>query len=125
MAESSEDAAAAELAREMFAALGSIRTKRMFGGAGVYCDGLFFALIADGELYLKADAALAEDLVVLGSQQFAWTNPKTGAVTRMGYWRLPEAAVDDFDLADGLGRRALQVARRAAEKPGSRRKAKA
>jgi hypothetical protein len=26
----------------------------MFGGAGVYCDGRMFALVADGEIYVKA-----------------------------------------------------------------------
>ncbi|CAA7626120.1 TfoX/Sxy family protein [Magnetospirillum sp. UT-4] len=114
MAASPEDQAAAELAREMFAPLGAISIRRMFGGGGIYCDGLFFALIADGDIYLKADAAFAARLTEEGSRQFTWTNPKTGKVTAMGYWRLPEAAVDDFDEAAALGREALRVARVAA-----------
>lgn len=111
MAVSVEDEAAAELAREMFAGLGAIQVRRMFGGAGIYCDGVFFALISDGDIYLKADEAFAAALADDGSRQFAWTNPKTGKVTRMGYWLLPDSAVDDFDLAAALGRRAFAIAR--------------
>ena len=44
---------------ELFAPLGSIRTRAMFGGWGFYCDDLFFAIIADETLYLKADAETA------------------------------------------------------------------
>jgi DNA transformation protein len=43
-------------ALELFAPLGSLRTKAMFGGWGFYCDDLFFALVAEDTLYLKADA---------------------------------------------------------------------
>src|SRR5258708_3358137 len=35
--------------------LGDIRVRPMFGGRGVYADGLFFALIDHGQLYLKVD----------------------------------------------------------------------
>ncbi|MEW5729361.1 MAG: TfoX/Sxy family protein [Pseudomonadota bacterium] len=116
MAASPEDEAAAELAREMFAGLGAIQVRRMFGGAGIYCDGLFFALISDGDIYLKADDAFASALAGDGSRQFSWTNPKTGKVTRMGYWLLPESAIDDFELAAELGKRALGIARVAGAK---------
>src|SRR5262245_31765719 len=35
--------------------LGDVVPRKMFGGVGLYCYGLFFALIARDELYLKAD----------------------------------------------------------------------
>jgi len=34
---------------------GSCEAKRMFGGFGIFHQGLMFGLIADGSLYLKAD----------------------------------------------------------------------
>ncbi len=37
------------------APLGHLRAKAMFGGFGLYCDDLFFALVADEILYLKVD----------------------------------------------------------------------
>ena len=35
----------------------------MFGGYGVFLDGVMFGLIADGDLYLKVDDANREDFV--------------------------------------------------------------
>ena len=42
---------------ELLAPLGAVRAKRMFGGYGLYCDELFFALLAADRLYLKVDAS--------------------------------------------------------------------
>ena len=35
--------------------LGPVGARRMFGGHGIFMDGLMFGLIADGQLYLKVD----------------------------------------------------------------------
>ena len=40
---------------DLFVALGPVRTRRMFGGHGIYAGDLMFALETGGELYLKAD----------------------------------------------------------------------
>lgn len=32
---------------------GSIRSKKMFGEYGLYCDGVFFAVICDDQLFVK------------------------------------------------------------------------
>ena len=40
---------------DLFAPLGAIKIRRMFGGAGLYCGGLMFGLVFDDVLYLKAD----------------------------------------------------------------------
>ena len=44
-----------EWVREHFAALGPLEIKRMFGGAGVYRQGIIFALLDDGVVWLKGD----------------------------------------------------------------------
>ena len=41
--------------RDLFFAFGPVTVRRMFGGAGIYADGMMFALVADGVIYLKAD----------------------------------------------------------------------
>ena len=58
--------AVSEHARELFAPLGEIRIKPMFGGAGIYLEDTFFALIYEYEIYIKADAAKA-DCVLTGN----------------------------------------------------------
>ena len=45
----------AEGLKEIFEPFGAVSVKRMFGGHGVYADGLCFAIEAGGEVYLKVD----------------------------------------------------------------------
>lgn len=99
---------------DLFAAFGPVVVKRMFGGAGLYADGLMFALWAGDTFYLKADAALAGDLKGRGSVPFSYE--AKGVVRTMGgYWSVPEAALDDADDLAALARRALFVAHAASE----------
>ncbi|HRP09416.1 MAG TPA: TfoX/Sxy family protein [Terricaulis sp.] len=113
-----------DFVRELFAGLGPIQVKRMFGGAGVYAQGRMFALLADDAIYLKADDALKRSLAEEGCGPFVWTpasGPRAGEHIDMGYWRLPDAALDDPDLAADWGRKALAVA---LSKPAAKRKVK-
>jgi DNA transformation protein and related proteins len=98
--------------RDLFAGLGEVRIRRMFGGQGVYRDDVMFALEAGGELFLKADEASAGAFEAAGSRRFVYV--KDGRPMSMGYWRLPDAALDDADEAARWGRLALDAARRAA-----------
>ena len=119
------DAGFREFIQELFAAMGAISVRPFFGGGGVYCDGVMFALVADESLYLKVDEALKADLADEGCGPFVWT-PKSGKnageAVEMSYWRLPDAALDDPDEAAQWGRRALQVARKAPAKPARKRR---
>lgn len=113
-----------DFVHELLAGLGPVQIKRMFGGAGVYADGVMFALIAEEMLHLKADDALKRDLAAEGSGPFIWvprSGPKLGQSVDLGYWRMPEAALDDPDEAVRWARRALAVARaKTAARPARR-----
>jgi DNA transformation protein and related proteins len=117
-----------DFVRELFAGLGAVTIKRMFGGAGVYAEGKMFALLADETIYLKVDDALKAQLAAEGSGPFVWVpdnGPKKGEAIEMGYWRLPEAALDEPDEAVKWARAAVQVALAAAvKKPATKRKKK-
>ena len=56
--------------QEVFALFGTVTSRRMFGGFGVYHDGLMFALVADDVLYLKADEKSVGAFVGLGFGAF-------------------------------------------------------
>ncbi|MCJ8143249.1 TfoX/Sxy family protein [Ancylobacter sp. A5.8] len=103
------DAAAIE---DAFAAFGPVRVRAMFGGSGIYADGLMIAICVDGQIYLKADPALAQSLREAGGHAF--TYEKQGKPVTMGFWSLPESALDDGDELASLAARALSVARAAA-----------
>ena len=50
--------------------LPGVRAKRMFGGVGLYADDLFFALIDDDVLFLKADDETRGDFERRGLRPF-------------------------------------------------------
>ena len=102
----------AEGIREVFADIMPVRVRRMFGGHGVYDGDIMFALEADGELYLKADALSQARFVAAGSSPFVYA--RGDKPFAMSYWRLPEAAFDDGDELRGWTELALSAARRAA-----------
>ncbi len=97
---------------DLFAASGPVRCRRMFGGLGIYADGLMFGLFAFDQIYLKADPDFARQLEGEGSRPFQYE--ARGRTVKLGYWTLPESAVDDPDAASDYARQALRVARAAA-----------
>lgn len=98
-------------ARELFDALGPLSHRKMFGGAALYCEGRIFALIVDGALLVKVDVKtapeLAEALERAGAERWTYEKAKGGAPVAMPYWSLPDAALDDPDLAADWARRSL------------------
>lgn len=94
--------------------LGSLQSRRMFGGIGLYCDERFFALIDDDVLYFKVDDSNRADYTARGCRAF---QPFEGVVS-MNYYRVPEEVLEDPDDVRGWARKAVAVA--AAKKTPSR-----
>lgn len=99
-------------ALELFEGLGPVSARKMFGGAGIYHAGRMFALIADGAIYLKSDAASAAHFDAALCAPFVF-QPKDGKAITMSYRRMPDSALDDTGEALDWGRLALDAARRA------------
>lgn len=96
---------------ELLAPLGAVRARRMFGGHGVYCDELFFALIAADRLYLKVDAQSLPAFAAAGCERFVYE--ARGKSTAMGYWTAPPEAMESPALMQPWARLALAAALRA------------
>ena len=109
--------------KEVFSAFGPVSVRRMFGGAGVYAEGTMFALIADGELYFKADEDTIPAFRAAGVGPFVYG--AKGRRVVMSYWRLPDRLLDEPDELAEWARAALRVAQRSAAARPSRRKAAA
>jgi DNA transformation protein and related proteins len=101
-----------ELLKDSMRGLGPVSVRRMFGGAGVYADGVMFALVADDTLYLKADDTTKDGFEAEGLAPFGYEG-RTKRVD-LPYWRAPERLFDDPDEMTEWVRTALGVARRAA-----------
>ena len=114
------DRAFGEWVQEHFAALGPLQIKPMFGAAAVYADGLIFALLDDGVVWLKADEENEPALQAAGATQFTYPM-KDGRIMPMAYWSLPDAAVDDADEAARWARLSIAAAVRKAAKKTPRK----
>lgn len=108
--------------KELFGPFGAVGIKRMFGGHGVYAEGLCFAVESGGEVFLKVDAHSEPSFAAVGSSPFVY-NAKGKAMT-MAYWRLPSAAYDEPDELRRWAALGLDAARRAAQAKAKPAKAK-
>src|SRR6516165_10745648 len=80
--------------------------KSMFGGVGIYAQGVFFALIAEDRLYFKVDGATRPEFERLGMEPFR----PFGEDSAMGYYEVPADVVEDaIQLAPWM-RKAIAVA---------------
>src|SRR5713226_105148 len=68
-----------------------VTAKSMFGGVGIYAQGLFFALVAEDRLYFKVDDATRPDFERFGMEPFR----PFGDVAAMGYYEVPADVVED------------------------------
>lgn len=101
----------AAYAVELLGAAGRVAARRMFGGYGLYCDGVFFALIADDVLYLKADNVNRPELERTGSVPFVYE--AKGRRATLAYWRAPDEAMESRAAMAPWARSALAAALRA------------
>ena len=67
---------------------GDIRARAMFGGHGLYLDGMMFALIADDRLFFKTDAETRPRFARTGSKPFSYQRAGREAVI-MSYYEAP------------------------------------
>lgn len=92
---------------------GAISTKRMFGGVGIYCGDVFFALIDNDILYLKVDDVNRPDFVRAGSAPF---RPYGDDRETMQYYAVPANVIEDAEELAQWGRKAIAAAERKAGK---------
>jgi len=82
---------------EMFAALGRVTIRRMFGGKGIYFQGTIIAVAFQGDILLKADDVSAPAFEAAGAVRWAYDG-KQGKAVNMPYWSIPAEAFDDSDV---------------------------
>ena len=113
----------AETLQELFAEFGPVSIRRMFGGMGVFADGLMIALVSRGVIYLKADAETIPVFEQEGQAPFSYAT-KNGEHTLTSYWRMPDRLYDDAEELARWARDAHAVALRKAARAAKPRLAK-
>ena len=93
---------------EQLAPAGRVTSRAMFGGVGLYLDGLFFALIDDDTLFFKTDEATRKRYESAGSKPFCPYPDQPDQ--SMGYWTVPAEVLEDSDELAAWAREAMGVA---------------
>ena len=78
---------------DQLSGLGGVTSRRMFGGAGLYCDEFFFALIDNDTLYLRVNDANRADFTTRGMSQFR-PYPDSPQLS-MSYYETPADVLED------------------------------
>ena len=106
--------------RDLFSAFSPIATRAMFGGHGVYRDGVIIGIVIDEAVYLKVDAQTRSAFEAAGCAPFIYES--RGKVVPMSYWSVPEDALDSPQEFRPWAQRAWEAAlRKPRPKPKSRK----
>jgi DNA transformation protein len=94
---------------ELFSPLGPVSARRMFGGVGLFMNGMMFGLIARDELHFKVGDSNRAAFEQAGEAPFSYET-KDGARTLTSYWRCPPDLLDDPDTVRDWARGAIETA---------------
>jgi DNA transformation protein len=103
---------------DLLGAWGGVSARKMFGGHGLYRQGVMFALIADDVLYFKVDDQNRAEFKAASMGPFTYEG-KSKPV-EMSYYESPSELFDDGEAMIAWARRAFAAALRAKQptKPG-------
>lgn len=95
---------------DLLGATSGVISRAMFGGWGLYKDGVIFAIIVEGELFVKADAEGRRVFEAEGSRPFTYTTRTRRKPVAMPYWLVPEAVLESRDRFEEWVRHAVRAA---------------
>ncbi len=95
---------------ELLGPFGTVGARRMFGGHGLYLDGLMFAIVSEDTLYLKADDMNRIEFEQAGCEIFSYA--RQGKPARLNFFRAPEDAMESSELMLPWARTAYAAALR-------------
>jgi len=110
-----------DFVRDLLVDFGPVTIRNMFGGAGIYADGVMFAILVDDTLYLKADEASRRAFETEGMGPFTYEPAGKGPVA-MPYWEVPPRLLEEPEELASWARAAHRIAQaRKAKSPRKRR----
>lgn len=98
-----------------------VSARAMFGGYGLYRDGVIFGIIVDDTVYFKADETNRAEYEKRGSEAFTYA-AKGGKKVAMSYWEVPAEILDDREAIAEWAERSWKINRSKKSVRNSRRK---
>lgn len=108
-----------ELMAPLAAHVGAITARRMFGGHGLYYDGLMFGLVSGGRCYLKTDGITRPAYEAAASEPFRYRS-RGRDITIGAYCSVPAQCLESPQDMSAWARAAIEAALRLANAPGAR-----
>lgn len=99
---------------ELMQTIGPVSARKMFGGYGIFLEGLMFAIVSDNVLYFKADEDTEDQFVERGLEPF--TYQRQGKELKLSYFQTPEELFEDDGEMKKWANQAYKVALKAAKK---------
>lgn len=90
---------------------GNMRSRKMFGGHGIYMNDHIVGIIVNDELYFKTDETNVADYQEAGSRPF--TYDKDGKAVAMSYWLVPSELLEEQEDIKAWLEKAYEVSQRA------------
>src|SRR5687767_7900322 len=90
---------------EQLEGIDGLRSRRMFGGVGLYCGELFFGLIDDDTLFFKTNGSNAADYIARKMPRFMPFPDRPDAV--MAYYQVPADIIEDSEALGAWARKSV------------------
>lgn len=99
---------------DLLSPLERVTARAMFGGFGVYKDGVIFGIIVDDELYFKVDETNQAEYEAMESEPFVYS-AKGGKKMTMSYWKIPSDVLEDAHELMRLAQKSYTISIKLAE----------
>jgi DNA transformation protein and related proteins len=105
---------------DQFSIFRPVQIRGMFGGSGIFCDGIMFGLIADDTVYLKSGVENLGDFEQENMPPFTYEGKNKPI--QMSYHRLPDQVLETPEELAQWAQKAFSIARAAKIKKSARKK---
>jgi len=97
---------------DLLETFGNVTARKMFGGYGIFRDGIMFGLVSEDTLYLKTDQQNRPDFEARDLPPFHYS--REDRKVALSYYRVPAEAVEDAGTLSRWAEEAYAAAVRSA-----------
>lgn len=97
------------LVHDLLADMRGVSARAMFGGWGIYKEGVMFGLVDEDELFLKVGTSNRAEFEAMGSSPYTYAK-KDGKRVTMSFWSVPEEMLESPPELTQLAERSHIVA---------------
>lgn len=108
------------LLEDVFIGIHDLSSRAMFGGFGLYKNGIMFGLVSDDEVFFKVDIHTIPKYEMIGSRPFTYVHNDKKQIT-LSYWLVPSDVLENREQVCLWIEESYQVALRAKTSPKKER----